>query len=407
MELEANYKNINISQFDYPLTNERIAKHPLAQRDLSKLLVYNDKSISKSTFSSVSDYINSDDLLIFNNTKVVQARLLFKKSTGSTIEIFLLNPILPNEYQLAFGATSETHWNCIVGNIKRWKGEILELPIPSIGISLRAEMIDRTDDGALIKFTWDQSEINFAQIIEICGQVPIPPYLNREPEEEDKSRYQTVYAKPEGSVAAPTAGLHFTNKILNSLKNKNINFAEVTLHVGAGTFKPVKSETIGEHEMHTERFYVTKSLINNILKTKGKIVVVGTTSMRTLESLYWLGVKVLESKEPFINPIVNQWDGYTLKAVYSTEDSLNALLKHLDETGNDYISASTRMIIVPGYNFKIVDVLITNFHQPRSTLLLLVAAFIGTDWTEVYKYALENNFRFLSYGDSSILFKKN
>jgi S-adenosylmethionine:tRNA ribosyltransferase-isomerase len=346
-------------------------------------------------------------LLIFNNTKVVQARLLFTKSTGASIEIFLLNPVMPNDYQLAFGTTSETHWNCIVGNIKRWKGEILELPLNSLGISLKAEMVSRTEDGALIKFNWDKLEISFAQVIELCGQVPIPPYLNREPEEEDKARYQTVYAKPEGSVAAPTAGLHFTNEVLSSLKSKRINFAEVTLHVGAGTFKPVKSETIGDHEMHTERIYITKSLINNILKTRGRIVVVGTTSMRTLESLYWLGVKLLENKEPFINPIVNQWDGYTLNAEYSIESSLNALLMHIDKTGSDYISASTRMIIVPGYKFRVVDVLITNFHQPRSTLLLLVAAFIGNDWTEVYNYALENNFRFLSYGDSSILFKKD
>lgn len=406
MEFDLKYKNINISEYDYPLLNERIAKYPLEKRNLSKLLIYNNKNISNSTFNSIVNYISFNDTLVFNNTKVVQARLLFEKSTGATIEIFLLNPVIPADYQLAFAANNETQWNCVVGNIKRWKGETLSLPIPSLNTSLSAQMINRTEDGAMVKFSWSNSNIYFSQIIEACGQVPIPPYLNRSPVEEDKVRYQTVYAKPEGSVAAPTAGLHFTEEILNSLIDKGAVLSEVTLHVGAGTFKPVKSETIGQHEMHTERIFITKSVIDKLLNSKGNIIAVGTTSMRTLESIYWLGVKLLKGEKLTSDSVVNQWDGYTLTQEFSINDSLNALKEHIDYSNAEHISAKTRMIIVPGYSFKLVDVLITNFHQPRSTLLLLVAAFIGEDWKKVYQYALENDFRFLSYGDSSILFRK-
>lgn len=406
MSNHLNYKEINILEFDYPLPNERIAKYPLEKRNTSKLLIYNNQNISTSSFSSIVNQLYTDDLLVFNNTKVIQARLHFKKATGATIEVFLLNPHVPEDYQQAFSSTSETQWNCVIGNLKRWKGETLNIDIPELKTTLSAQFIRRTDDGALVNFIWNNSEIYFSQIIEACGKVPIPPYLNRDPMEEDKSRYQTVYAKPEGSVAAPTAGLHFTQSILGSLAEKGINASEVTLHVGAGTFKPVKSQTIGEHEMHTEQLYVPKSLVDNLINCKGKVVSVGTTSMRTLESLHWLGVKLITEKKFTQNTIIEQWDGYNLNQEISALESLSAISQYMKSSRIDHISAKTRMIIVPGYSFRIVDVLITNFHQPRSTLLLLVAAFIGDDWRKVYQYAIENGFRFLSYGDSSILFKK-
>lgn len=402
--MKEEYIDIDVNEYDYPLENERIAKHPLNNRDSSKLLVYKDKTIYNSTFSSIKEFLFPGDLLVFNNTKVVQARLQFTKHTGANIEIFLLNPVNPPEYNLAFSSKFETKWNCIVGNIKRWKDEVLELPINGYNTILKAKKIERTPDGAMISFSWDGNEVNFAQIIESCGKVPIPPYLNREPIYDDKSRYQTVYAKPEGSVAAPTAGLHFTDGIFEELRRKGVDFGELTLHVGAGTFRPVKSETIGGHEMHTERIYINKKLLGKLLNISSKVVAVGTTSMRTLESYYWLGVKLIENPN-MAELHVNQWDGYALNGNHSLSDALNALDQYMEKHGLDELSASTQMIIVPGYKFKIVDALITNFHQPRSTLLLLVAAFIGDNWKRVYNHALDNNFRFLSYGDSSILFR--
>lgn len=402
--MKEEYIDIDVNEYDYPLENERIAKHPLNNRDSSKLLVYKDKTIYNSTFSSIKEFLFPGDLLVFNNTKVVQARLQFTKHTGANIEIFLLNPVNPPEYNLAFSSKFETKWNCIVGNIKRWKDEVLELPINGYNTILKAKKIERTPDGAMISFSWDGNEVNFAQIIESCGKVPIPPYLNREPIYDDKSRYQTVYAKPEGSVAAPTAGLHFTDGIFEELRRKGVDFGELTLHVGAGTFRPVKSETIGGHEMHTERIYINKKLLGKLLNIRSKVVAVGTTSMRTLESYYWLGVKLIENPN-MAELHVNQWDGYALNGNHSLSDALNALDQYMEKHGLDELSASTQMIIVPGYKFKIVDALITNFHQPRSTLLLLVAAFIGDNWKRVYNHALDNNFRFLSYGDSSILFR--
>ena len=284
--------------------------------------------------------------------------------------------------------------------------EILSISIGSLGVTLFAKMLNKSDDGAIVEFSWENKTVNFAQIVEHIGQVPIPPYLNRKPEEDDKLRYQTVYAKPEGSVAAPTAGLHFTDELLEDIRLKGIEIEEVTLHVGAGTFRPVKAESISEHDMHTEKFYVSKQLIDSILNCSDRIFSVGTTSMRTLESLYWLGVKLIIGDETSDNLIVDQWDGYNLPSNISIKESLETVKQYIEKSGKDYIDASTRMIIVPGYEFKIVDVLITNFHQPRSTLLLLVAAFIGDEWRKVYQYAIDNGFRFLSYGDSSILFRR-
>lgn len=401
--MSAPYKNIAISEYDYPLDNNRIAKHPLEQRDASKLLVYKNKEVIKSTFTSIVDEISTGDLMVFNNTKVVQARLKFTKETGANIEIFLLYPVVPNDYQLSFTQTHTNQWNCIVGNIKRWKGEVLKLSIGELGITLLAQMVRRTDDGALVEFTWDNKGVTFAQVVEHAGEVPIPPYLNRNPEADDKMRYQTVYAKPEGSVAAPTAGLHFTENVLSQLKMKGALLTETTLHVGAGTFKPVKSPTIEDHEMHTERIYITIGLIDAILSRKKDIIAVGTTSLRTLESIYWLGVKVLENNIEENIYKVDQWDPYILKQEIGLNEALNALKNQISDQEQGFLSASTQLLIVPGYKFKVVNRLVTNFHQPRSTLLLLVAAFIGDDWKKVYKFALENDFRFLSYGDSSIL----
>ncbi|MDD2196860.1 MAG: S-adenosylmethionine:tRNA ribosyltransferase-isomerase [Bacteroidales bacterium] len=401
-----NFKSIRLSEYDYPLDQKRIAKYPLSHRDSSKLLIYRNNIVSESSFTSIPELFNEGQSIVFNNTKVIQARLKFKKSTGASIEVFLLNPISPNDYQLSFSTIDQCVWNCVVGNIKRWKGEVLEQQIPSLNAILVAKMLSRSSDGAFVEFSWRSSNaITFADIVTAYGQVPIPPYLNREPVNADKHTYQTIYAKPEGSVAAPTAGLHFTSSVIGKIKDIGCSFTEVTLHVGAGTFKPVKSDTVGEHEMHTERIYVTKEAIKNIISSLGNIVAVGTTSMRTLESLYWLGVKVIEGENNLTNLHVNQWDGYQLNDSYSSKQSLEALLNYIIAEGLDYLMASTQMIIVPGYTFRVVDTLITNFHQPRSTLLLLVAAFIGDDWKKVYEYAINNDFRFLSYGDSSILFK--
>lgn len=398
-------KHIRLEEYDYELPDERIAKYPLPIRDSSKLLIYNNKEISSSIFSSIADIFHNSPTFVFNNTKVIQARLLFRKSTGSLIEVFILNPLSPESYQDAFETTTGCVWNCVVGNLKKWKGETLELPIDGTGITLCAKMLERSPDGALVEFQWDRDKrISFAEIIEFIGQVPIPPYLNREPIDADREAYQTVYAQLKGSVAAPTAGLHFTPTVLKNLQDAGCRFTNVTLHVGAGTFRPVKSDTIGEHDMHHEQILITKESLNSIIASLGNIVAVGTTSMRTLESLYWLGVKLIEHTIDPTRLALYQWDAYQLKPTYSAKLSLEALLQFMEQKGCDYIRATTQMIIVPGYKFRIVNTLISNFHQPRSTLLLLVAAFIGEDWKRVYQYAMENGFRFLSYGDSSILF---
>ncbi len=398
-------KHIRLEEYDYELPDERIAKYPLPIRDSSKLLIYNNKEISSSIFSSIADIFHNSPTFVFNNTKVIQARLLFRKSTGSLIEVFILNPLSPESYQDAFETTTGCVWNCVVGNLKKWKGETLELPIDGTGITLCAKMLERSPDGALVEFQWDRDKrISFAEIIESIGQVPIPPYLNREPIDADREAYQTVYAHLKGSVAAPTAGLHFTPTVLKNLQDAGCKFTYVTLHVGAGTFRPVKSDTIGEHDMHHEQILITKESLNSIIASLGNIVAVGTTSMRTLESLYWMGVKLIAGAIDPTRLVLNQWDAYQLKPTYSAKEPLEALLQFMEQKGCDYIRATTQMIIVPGYKFRVVNTLISNFHQPRSTLLLLVAAFIGEDWKRVYKYAMENGFRFLSYGDSSILF---
>lgn len=399
------FKSIQIEDYEYALHDEQIAKYPLSRRDNSKLLVYKNKCSSTSSFSKIGEYLKGNETLVFNNTKVVRARLLFKKHTGASIEIFILNPVEPASYESAFSSQDRCTWNCIVGNLKKWKGEQLNLSIPSLSVNLYATMIQRSADGVWVQFSWQSgSPISFSNIIEMAGEVPIPPYLNRKPEEEDSSTYQTIYAKNNGSVAAPTAGLHFTPETIEQITNKGCILSEVTLHVGAGTFKPVKTDTIGEHQMHIENILVSKKELQQILKGIGSIVAVGTTSMRTLESLYWLGVKLLNEAVDKDQLVINQWDGYNQFPSYSTDESFRGLLNFMEQEQLDFLSANTQMIIVPGYEFKVVNTLITNFHQPRSTLLLLVAAFVGNNWKQIYQYALENNYRFLSYGDSSILF---
>lgn len=394
-------QNIKIEDFTYDLPDHRIAKYPLDKRDESKLLVYNKGSLAKDVFKNIEQHIDSNTTCVFNNTKVIQARLHFYKETGAKIEIFCLEPIAPSDYVLAFQQTESITWKCIVGNLKKWKDNDLEkiITIDNTEITLTAKKKGSEGNSQIIEFSWNNSEITFSEILETIGATPIPPYLNRESESIDKDRYQTVYSKLKGSVAAPTAGLHFTQDVLEKLQSKSVTLEEVTLHVGAGTFTPVKSETIDEHQMHTEHFVVTKKTIQNLLKSK-QIVAVGTTSVRTIESMHWLGVK-LKVHNTFDSRI-SQWEAYQLPD-YSKKDSLEALLNYMIENDLNELNASTQIMIFPGYPFKLVDILITNFHQPKSTLLLLIAAFIGEDWKKVYDFALENDFRFLSYGDSSIL----
>ncbi|MDR0420177.1 MAG: S-adenosylmethionine:tRNA ribosyltransferase-isomerase [Prevotellaceae bacterium] len=398
---------ININDFNYELPDERIAKFPLPQRDLSKLLIYDKGKISHQSFSDLPNFLNSNSLLIFNNTKVVRARIIFYKPTGAQIEIFCLEPVLPSNYEQNFATTTECIWNCTVGNLKKWKGETLkkEFTCDNIHDELSVEKIDVGYQSLKLKFSW-KSGLSFAQIMDVCGKMPVPPYLKRESQEIDSERYQTIYSKPEGSVAAPTAGLHFSNNIFKILKSKNIKTDEITLHVGAGTFKPVKTEFVNEHVMHSEHFFVKKTSIQKIIKHLGNITAVGTTSVRTLESLYFAGCKIKQNKN-IKNLNIQQFEPYENNNLQmSVEESLQAILNYLDNNNLEELTATTQIMILPEYKLKIVNQLITNFHQPKSTLLLLVAAFIGNDWHKVYDYALKNDFRFLSYGDSSILIPK-
>lgn len=394
-------QNIRIENYHYGLPDERIAKYPLEERDQSKLLVYNRGDVDKDIFENIDAYIDSGTTCVFNNTKVIQARLMFYKETGARIEIFCLEPVEPSDYVLAFQQNEKITWKCIVGNLKKWKGQGLIKIIPIDGKQIVLTASKKVTDGnaQIVEFSWNNSGYTFSEILENIGATPIPPYLNRESETIDKDRYQTVYSKLKGSVAAPTAGLHFTDKVFDKLRANNVQIEEITLHVGAGTFKPVKSETIDGHEMHTEHFVVTRATLENLINSR-KIVAVGTTSVRTIESLHWLGVKLLE--KGIFDSHINQWEAYEIPD-YSKEQSLKALLAYMQSGSMDQLHASTQIMIFPGYTFKLVDALITNFHQPKSTLLLLIAALIGDNWQKVYQYALENDFRFLSYGDSSIL----
>ena len=399
-----NIQEIAIAEYDYPLPDERIAKYPLAERDTSKLLLYKGGDIREEKFVNLPSFIPQGALMVFNNTRVIQARLRFRKETGAQIEVFCLEPEQPADYQLMFQETKECVWQCLVGNSSRWKSGVLSQVIEIDGVQVTLS-VERVSSAAvnLVRFFWDGG-FTFAQLLEAAGELPIPPYLNRKTEESDMNTYQTVYSKVKGSVAAPTAGLHFTPAVLAALDAAGVQRGEVTLHVGAGTFKPVKSELIADHEMHEEYIEVQRGLIERIIAAGGAAVAVGTTSVRTLESLYFLGEKV--SENPAIEEselCVGQWEPYNREHTLSTVEALTALLQWLDAKGLDRVHSHTRIMIAPGYTFRIVKAIVTNFHQPKSTLLLLVSAFIGGNWRKVYDFALENGFRFLSYGDSSLL----
>ena len=392
---------IYIADYNYPLPDERIAKYPLAERDHSKLLVYRNGQVSEDRFYNIGDYIAPGSLLIYNNTRVIQARLEFHKPTGARVEVFCLEPLTPHDYQLSLGSTIGCTWKCMVGNAKKWHDEPLELPITNdkLTLTLRAYKEQSLGNTYAVRFEWDDTSVSFAEILDAIGELPIPPYLNRKTEESDKTTYQTVYSRIKGSVAAPTAGLHFTQTVLDDLRNRGIETDEVTLHVGAGTFLPVKTADANEHTMHTEIIAVPRETIQHILANLGHIVAVGTTSMRTLESLYFMGCSQ--------SPSVSQFEPYEREYTMSAHEALLSLLDWMDATGQNTLHAETQIMIKPGYSFHIVDQLITNFHQPQSTLLLLVSAFVGGDWHTIYDYALAHDFRFLSYGDSSILNRKS
>lgn len=398
-------KDIKIEDYNYVLPDEKIAKYPLAKRDESKLLLYNKGNINQNIFKNIADYLPDNSLLVANNTKVIRARLEFFKETGARIEVFCLEPHQPSDYSLSFSSTTGCQWTCIIGNLKKWKGGILtkDIQINGTKTSLQIERLQSTSEWHIVDFKWDNKNFTFSEIIENTGNIPIPPYLNRKSEESDLKTYQTVYSKHKGSVAAPTAGLHFTDDVFESLHKKGINLHEVTLHVGAGTFKPVKAENIGGHDMHTEHFIITEKTIPALINNIGNITAVGTTTVRTLESLYWLGVKLINNECTPGNLHISQWEAYENNYKISVVDALQEVHNTVIESELNHLNASTAIMIAPGYKFEVVNRIITNFHQPQSTLLLLVSAFIGDDWKKLYNHALTNDFRFLSYGDSCLL----
>ena len=396
---------LSISDYNYPLPDERIAKYPLPQRDHSKLLIYKDGAVSEDRFFRVGDYIPAHSLLVYNNTRVIQARLVFHKPSGARIEIFCLEPLAPHDYQLSLSSTVGCTWKCMIGNAKKFRDTSIDLPLQVAGntVLLRATKGEQTGNTFAVTFSWDGG-MSFAEILDAAGELPIPPYLNRPTEESDKTTYQTVYSRIKGSVAAPTAGLHFTDAVLADLRQRGIKTTELTLHVGAGTFQPVKTEDANLHTMHTEIIAVPRQAIADIFANLGHVVAVGTTSMRTLESLYFLGCMLHEGDTSMHVP---QFMPYEQEWTLHTKDALLTLINYLDDTRQDTLHAETQIMIKPGYRFRVVEQLITNFHQPKSTLLLLVSAFVGEDWKKIYNYALSHDFRFLSYGDSSILFQNN
>ena len=400
--------SIRIEDYKYELNEDRIAKYPLPERDSSKLLRYLDGQVDEFIFKDIPELLPTGSLMVFNETKVVPARLHFERESGAHIEIFCLEPVEPCEYNLSFARTDRCTWKCVIGNAKRWKGDILHLSNPEndhtvAALALSARLVDRDGQTGTVELSWEGG-IPFSRVLEICGTIPIPPYLNRDTEAIDSERYQTLYARIRGSVAAPTAGLHFTKRVLDGIRDKGIETAEVCLHVGAGTFLPVKSPDVSGHPMHREPFVVSRDLIEKLKNRTGKLIAVGTTSVRTLESLYYIGVSCIEKGHPEDVP---QWAPYEREYAYSVEESLGAILGYLDANGLDELKAGTRIIIVPGFRFRLVDMLVTNFHQPESTLILLISAFVGGDWRTIYDYALGHDFRFLSYGDSSLLFRRD
>jgi S-adenosylmethionine:tRNA ribosyltransferase-isomerase len=401
-----NVKNISINDFTYLLPDERIAKYPLEKRDESKLLVYQNEVISDFKFNQISSILDENALLISNETKVIAARLLFQTSSGANIEVFCLEPYSPAEINQSLQSNTSVQWMCMIGNSKKWKPEE-SLTMACNEFNLIVKKVVPQQNGWVISFEWDQSSKTFADILSQAGHIPLPPYLNRTDEESDKVRYQTIFAKHEGSVAAPTAGLHFSNEVVDDLATKNIHFATVTLHVGAGTFLPVKSDTLEGHHMHEEIFMVTLDSLHKIRNNNGQRIVVGTTSLRTIESLYWTAVQLQENATLNLSDChVTQWMPYEKTQTMTANEALDLLIHHAEKNNLVQISGKTSLLIAPGYDIKMVDGIITNFHQPNSTLLLLISAMVGDDWKKIYAHALQNNYRFLSFGDSSLLMKK-
>ncbi len=395
---------IRIEDFNYPLPDERIAKYPLAERDSSKLLIYKGGEIRERVFRDITEEIPSDAVMVFNDTKVVPARLFFRRDSGAHIEVFCLEPHFPADYNVNFACTESCSWTCVIGNAKRWKDDILSLDVHEgelADIELKARLESRDGQTGVVSFSW-KGGIPFSRVLELCGQIPIPPYLNRATEDIDIERYQTLYARVRGSVAAPTAGLHFTQRVLDGLAAKGVDIEKVCLHVGAGTFLPVKSSLISGHTMHREPFSVSLDFLRDLRDSGKKVVAVGTTSVRTLESLYYVGVSCIEKGAP---EDVAQWDPYTREYQYTSREALDAIINYLEANSLTELKVGTRIIIVPGFRFRAVDMMVTNFHQPQSTLLLLISAFVGGDWHSIYDYALGHGFRFLSYGDSSLLYR--
>ena len=395
---------IRIEDYNYPLDDSRIAKYPLAERDASKLLHYKDSHVEELSFRDLPSLLPAGAMMVFNETKVVPARMFFQRETGAHIEIFCLEPVSPPEYNTIFAATEHCSWKCVVGNLKKWKNDVLSLINTAddkdiAELSLRASLVKKEGNTAVVEFTWNTG-VPFSRVLDMAGKVPIPPYLNRDTEDIDLERYQTLYARVSGSVAAPTAGLHFTQRVLEGISAKGIDINKVCLHVGAGTFLPVKSSNVADHPMHREPFSVGIGLLRKLRDRKVPLIAVGTTSVRTLESLYYAGVDCIEKGAP---EDIGQWVPYEREYPYSTEEALKALVEYLESNGLEELKLGTRIIIVPGFKFRIVDYLVTNFHQPESTLILLVSAFVNGDWRRIYDFALANGFRFLSYGDSSLL----
>ena len=395
---------IRIEDYNYPLDDSRIAKYPLAERDASKLLHYKDGYVCEHSFRDLPSLLPEGALMVFNDTKVVPARMFFQRDTGAHIEIFCLEPVSPPEYNTIFASTERCRWKCVVGNLKRWKNDVLSLINTAddsdiAKLALKASLVQKEGNTAIVEFSWNTG-IPFSNVLDMAGNVPIPPYLNRDTEAIDLERYQTLYARVRGSVAAPTAGLHFTQRVLDGIAAKGIDINDVCLHVGAGTFLPVKSSNVADHPMHREPFVVGIELLRKLRERNRPLIAVGTTSVRTLESLYYAGVDCIEKGAP---EDIGQWVPYEREYPYSIEESLEALIEYLESNGLQELKLGTRIIIVPGFRFRLVDYLVTNFHQPESTLILLVSAFVKGDWRRIYDYALANGFRFLSYGDSSLL----
>ena len=404
-----NIKDIQIKDFNYPLDDERIAKHPLAEREKCKLLFYRNGEIQDLHFYDVPRLLPEKATLVYNNTRVINARLRFRKPNGgATIEIFCLEPVAPRDYAQIFQTTGECSWLCFVGNSKRWKTGALAQCIDVNGteVELAASRGEQRGNAFVINFSWNNSDVTFASLLEAIGEIPIPPYLNRSTEESDSEDYQTVYSHIKGSVAAPTAGLHFTDEVLAECDKRGITRRELTLHVGAGTFQPVKSENIGEHAMHTEFISVDRSLLEDLINAEGNVIAVGTTSVRTLESLYYIGITLMNNPDANEEELrVKQWAPYEKEYCTPTRDALQAIITHLDNNNLDRYIGSTQIMIAPSFKFRIIRGMITNFHQPQSTLLLLVSAFVDGKWKEMYDHALDNGYRFLSYGDSSLLLR--